>query len=58
MSPRPEFVDVRGLGGPGGPKHHSKIWGAKPPIFWNGFPGPPGRPDPGNRRFPAGPKIM
>ncbi len=32
-----------GLGGPGGPRNHSRRWGAKPPTFWNGF---GGRPDP------------
>jgi hypothetical protein len=45
------------LGGSGGPKNHSKRCGAKPPTFWNGFWGRRGRPDPRNRRFPAGPKT-
>ncbi len=31
---------------------------AKLPTFWNGFEGRRGRPDPKNRRFPAGPKTM
>ncbi len=39
---------------PAAPKHHSKRWGGKAPelleCFW-------GRPDPKNRRFPAGPKA-
>jgi hypothetical protein len=55
---RPEIVDFWGLGDPGGPKNHSERWGAKPPIFWHGFGGRRGRPDPKNRRFPAGPKTM
>ncbi len=53
---RPEIVDVWGLGGPGGQTNPSKRWGAKPPTVWNGFWGRLGRPDPKNRRFPAGPK--
>ncbi len=48
---------IRGLGGPGGPGNHAKMWGAKAPTFWTGFWSPRGRPDPENRRFP-GPKIM
>ena len=34
MATDPEIVDLGGLGGPGGPKNHSKRWGAKPPTFW------------------------
>ncbi len=34
----PETVDCWGLGGPGGPKNHSKRLGAKPPTFPDGFP--------------------
>ncbi len=47
-----------GSGRPRGPPTPPKIWGASPPIFLNGFPGPRGRPDPEHRRFPAGPNIM
>ncbi len=32
--------------------------GASPPTFWNGLWGRRGRPDPRNRRCPAGPKTM
>jgi hypothetical protein len=46
------------LGGPGGPQNHSKIRGASTPIFLTGVCGPRGRPNPENRGFPAGPKIM
>ena len=42
---RPEIVDFWGLGGPGGPKNHSKRWGASPPTFWNGLWGRWGRPE-------------
>ena len=47
-----------GLGGPGGPKNHSRRWGAKPSTFWHGFLGRRGRPDAQDRRYPAGPKTM
>jgi hypothetical protein len=49
-----EIIDFCGLGGPGGPRNHSKKWGAKPPTFWKGFWSRRGRPDPNNLRFPAG----
>ncbi len=56
---RPEIVHFRGLGCPGDPKSHAKMWGgAKPPIFLNGFWDPRGSPDPENGRFLAGPPIM
>ncbi len=45
---RPEIADFWGLGGPGGPKHHSKRWGAKPPTLWNGFWRRRGRQNPKN----------
>ena len=47
-----EIGHVGGLGDPGGPAGPSKRWGASPPIFWNGLPGPRGRPDLKHDRFP------
>ncbi len=47
-----------GSGRPGGPKNHSRRLGASPPTFWNSFCGRRGRPEPENRRCPAGPKTM
>ncbi len=45
-----------GLGGLGGPKNHSRRWGASPSTFWNGFGGRRGRTDPKSLRFLVGPK--
>jgi hypothetical protein len=47
------MVDAWGLTDPGGPGNHFKRWGAKPPTFKKGFPGPLGRPDPKIRPFPG-----
>ncbi len=52
-----EIAHVGGPGGPGGPGDPSKRWGAKPPTVWEGLPGPRGRPDPQNGRFPIRIKI-
>ncbi len=41
-----------GLGGPGGLGDPPERWGASSPTFLKGFPGPRGRPDPQNDRFP------
>ena len=41
------------FGGPGGRENPSKWWGSKHPTFRKGVPGPRGRPDPQNRRFPV-----
>ncbi len=41
-----------GLGGPGGLGNPPERWGLRPPTFLKGFPGPRGRPDPQNDRFP------
>ena len=38
-----------GLGGPGGSKRFSEMWGAKVFTFWRGFWGRRSRPDPQNR---------
>ena len=54
----PETDEFWGLGGPGGPKNHSKGWRASPPIFWNGFWDRRGPQTPKNLRFPAGSKTM
>ncbi len=54
----PEIVDFWGMGGPGGPKNHSRWCGASPPTFWNLCLGRRGRQNPQNNRFPAGPKTM
>ena len=51
---RPEIVDFLCLGGTGGLNHHSKIWGAKSPIFFNGVWGPRCRPDLEKQLSPAG----
>ena len=40
------MVDFCGLAGPGDPGDPCKRWGAKPPTFWEGLPGPRGMPDP------------
>ena len=48
------IADFLGLGGTGGINHHSKIWGAKSPIFFNGVWGPRCRPDPEKQLSPAG----
>jgi hypothetical protein len=53
---RPEIADFRGLGGPGGPSSHSKIWGSSPPIFLNGLPAPPGPPRPRKSTISGRPK--
>ena len=55
---RPEIVDFVGLGGSRRPGNLPKRWGATPPTFLEGFPAARGRPDPQNRRFPVGQKIM
>ncbi len=39
----PAIIDFGSLDGPGGPRNHSKRWGAKCPAFWSGFRGPPSR---------------
>ncbi len=43
------FGDLGGSGVLGDPPER---WGASPPTFLKGFPGPRGRPDPQNGRFP------
>ncbi len=43
---RPRIVDLWGLGGPGGPKNHSRRWGASPPHLLKWCLGPPGPPRP------------
>ena len=53
----PEMADFGGLGGPGGPGDPCKRLGATPPTFCKGLPGPRGRPDPQNDRFPILQKI-
>ncbi len=55
---RPGIGDFWGPGGPGGRQNLFKRWGAKRPLFWCGFPGRRGRPDPKSLRFLVGPKIM
>ncbi len=45
------------LGGPGGPNSHSRRGGASPPALWVGVWGRQCRPNPENRRCPAGPKT-
>jgi hypothetical protein len=47
-----------GSGRPRGPWKPFKNMGSFAPIFLNGFPGPQGRPDTENQRYPAGPTIM
>ncbi len=37
---------------PGGPGDPPETWGPSPPTFLKGFPGPRGRPDRQNDRFP------
>ena len=46
------MADFWGLAGTGGPGNPFKRWGAKPPTFWRGLPGPWGLPDSKNRPFP------
>jgi hypothetical protein len=41
-----EIIDFWGLGGPVGPKNHSKRSGVSPPTVWNGLRGLPGPPGP------------
>ena len=48
----PEIGDFWGLGGPGGLGDPPERWGGFAPTFLKGFPGPRGRPDPQNDRFP------
>ncbi len=53
----PEIGEFGGLGGPGGSGDPPEAWGASPPTFLKGCPGPQGRPDPQNDRSPIFKKL-
>ncbi len=56
--PPPSGMVVGAAGAAQTTKIDARRWEAKPPTFGHGFWGRRGRPNPQNRRLPAGPKTM